>query len=163
MWQRIVFTLFVLVSAGVVAYAIMVPHVVQPAAFNHYKHVHDLNMPCVACHNGALTEVHATLPHTRICMNCHADSTQAIFRPIQTFFKKDGEIPWVRVTHLPDYVYFSHRRHTELGQLSCQQCHGPMEQQTSALTAPLLPISMTRCIACHRKMHAATDCDACHR
>ena len=162
MWQRVVFAVFALAAAAVAAYAIVFPAVRQPAPYNHKKHL-DMNMPCVACHNGALLSVHATLPHTAICMNCHSKSKEEIFKPIQAFAQKPGEIPWVRVTRVPDYVYFSHRRHTSIGQLKCQTCHGPIEQQTTALVRPLVSISMSWCIACHREMHAATDCDACHR
>jgi len=76
---------------------------------------------------------------------------------------------WVKVHNLPDYVYFDHRPHVNVG-LECQKCHGNVE--TMARVRQVETLAMGWCVNCHRlynetgvnaqPVHAPTDCTTCH-
>ena len=63
--------------------------------------------------------------------------------------KIQGPIEWVRIHNLPDHVYFNHAQHVSVGQLECQQCHGPVEEME--VLQQHSPLSMGWCINCHRQ------------
>jgi hypothetical protein len=70
---------------------------------------------------------------------------------------------------LPDYVYFDHRAHVNVG-VKCQTCHGPVETMERLRQAE--DLSMGWCVNCHRDatesgvagqaVNASTDCVTCH-
>jgi hypothetical protein len=60
-----------------------------------------------------------------------------------------GPIEWTRIHHLPDHVYFSHEQHVTVGKVTCQQCHGKVEEME--LLSQYAPLSMGWCINCHRE------------
>ena len=78
-------------------------------------------------------------------------------------------MPWVKIHNLPDFVYFDHRPHVNVG-LSCQKCHGNVE--TMERVRQVETLAMGWCVNCHRKyseigvnakpVHAPTDCTTCH-
>lgn len=78
-------------------------------------------------------------------------------------------IQWNRVHLLPDYVYFNHSAHVNVG-VACQRCHGPVQSMERVRQAESL--SMGWCVDCHRTstrdgldgraVHASTDCSTCH-
>lgn len=78
-------------------------------------------------------------------------------------------IEWVKVHNLPDYVYFDHRAHVNVG-VKCQTCHGPVETMERLRQAE--DLSMGWCVNCHRDatengvagqaVNASTDCVTCH-
>ncbi len=78
-------------------------------------------------------------------------------------------MPWVKVHNLPDFVYFDHRPHLNVG-LECQKCHGNIE--TMERVRQVESLAMGWCVNCHRKyseigvnarpVHASTDCTTCH-
>ena len=78
-------------------------------------------------------------------------------------------IPWVRVHDLPDYVYFNHSAHVNVG-VACQKCHGPVESMERV--RQFKSLSMGWCVNCHREstdkginghpVHASTNCTVCH-
>ncbi len=63
--------------------------------------------------------------------------------------KVQGPIEWVRIHNLPDHVYFNHSQHVEVGEVACQQCHGPIEEMAEVWQAS--PLSMGWCVNCHRE------------
>ena len=63
--------------------------------------------------------------------------------------KIQGPIEWPRVHNLPDHVYFNHAQHVTVGQVECQQCHGPVEKME--LIEQYAPLSMGWCVNCHRQ------------
>lgn len=94
----------------------------------------------------------------------------------------EGEIPWVRVHDLPDFVVFDHRSHVAAG-VACATCHGAVE--TMARVRQVESLSMGWCVACHRQetgrtlarpvlgpdgkvlsptraLRPTTDCSVCH-
>jgi len=78
-------------------------------------------------------------------------------------------IEWIKVHNLPDYVYFDHRAHVNVG-VKCQTCHGPVETMERLRQAE--DLSMGWCVNCHRDatengvagqaVNASTDCVTCH-
>lgn len=83
--------------------------------------------------------------------------------------KSKTPIEWVKVYHVPDFVYFDHRRHVNAG-VDCQTCHGQV--QTMERIKQVGNLSMGWCVNCHRDvtqngfkgkmMNASTDCSGCH-
>jgi hypothetical protein len=75
-----------------------------------------------------------------------------------------------------DFVYFEHSRHmTEVAELECQDCHGPVE--TFVHMKRQYGLKMGWCLDCHKEplpeddqrratgqvTRAAIHCSACHR
>ena len=60
-----------------------------------------------------------------------------------------GPIEWNRIHNLPDHVYFNHSQHVAVGKITCQQCHGKVEQMETV--KQYSPLSMGWCINCHRE------------
>lgn len=58
-------------------------------------------------------------------------------------------IEWVKVHNLQDFVYFNHSQHVVVGNLECQECHGPVENMQTA--EHYAPLTMGWCINCHRE------------
>ncbi len=164
----------------------------QPIAFSHRLHAGELQISCVYCHSWAEKGRHAGIPATNVCMNCHKsvtasfgtlrDNPKAISPKLDKLFESYGldkdmkrdvtkskPIPWVRVHNLPDFAYFDHRAHVNVG-VACQKCHGPVE--TMERVRQIESLSMGWCVNCHRdanahgvagkKVNASLDCAACH-
>lgn len=134
--------------------------VAQPVAFNHAKHG---PMACVVCHRGAEAGARAGLPQGDLCLKCHAAAPVAGAAPLWEEAARGASIPWIRVTRLPDHVFFSHRRHAGLARLDCASCHADVGKRPAPPTRAPLRLDMDSCIACHRREGASQDCAACHR
>ena len=128
----------------------------QPITFPHGRHVTTLGMDCNYCHSNARKGVHAGVPATSVCMGCHAliDTTD---RPelvkLKDYWDKGEVIPWEKVHDLPDYVYFSHKRHAIAG-LDCQECHGQVQDMT--VNQRVSSLKMGWCLDCHAQ-HPSID------
>lgn len=142
----------------------------QPIAFNHHLHIHN-GVPCVVCHQGARSGLGAGLPGVKTCRRCHEDvlyeSTEEA--KIRTTYEKGQDLHWHLLTHLKPYVYFSHRRHVELGGRSCEACHGDVASWTTPPRTTAVRFrgrpGMANCIGCHESSHspyAGVDCVNCH-
>ena len=131
----------------------------QPLAFPHAKHQ---TIGCAVCHRGALSEVRAGIPDVTACAKCHTTAPAGTAAAWDAAVK-NKTIAWVRVTHVPTHVMFSHRRHTTLGRLDCASCHGDMRSRQAPPGTSPVRITMTTCLSCHRQEGAAEDCAACHR
>ncbi len=132
----------------------------QPIKFSHKLHAGQYEIGCNYCHTGVYKGKGANIPAANICMNCHnvikntSPEIQKIYRAIE----KNEPIQWVRVHNLPDFAYFNHAQHTNVGGLECSNCHGEIEkmevvQQRSSLT-------MGWCIDCHRKTDVNSEGNA---
>ena len=90
-------------------------------------------------------------------MGCHSyinptDRPELV--KLKDYFDKGEPIPWVKVHDLPDFVYFSHKRHVTAG-VQCTECHGnPAETMTVAQRVNTL--QMGWCLNCH-KNHPSVD------
>jgi hypothetical protein len=97
-----------------------------------------------------------------VCAKCHATAPAGTDAAWGTAVSRKT-IAWVQVTQLPDHVMFSHRRHTTLGGLRCESCHGDMTNRWAPPGRSPVRLNMTTCLACHGREGAAEDCAACHR
>lgn len=136
----------------------------QPIAFNHNLHVGKLSLECSHCHQGVESGPFATLPKAEVCLGCHVAplSENPEEAKVREYGEK-GEIPWRRLTRMPDHVYFSHQRHVKFGKISCEECHEKMEERTRPPPSAPRDLSMNDCLDCHRRQGASVDCISCHR
>jgi len=139
--------------------------VVQPVAFNHKLHVTKAKLECKTCHLYVTTGQHAGLPLISSCGECHDDPDvkSAEERKVVALAQKGTSETFHKLFHLPEHVYYSHRRHVGLGGLQCVNCHGGIAETTSPPTAPLVRVDMSFCLDCHKQRGISTDCTHCHR
>ena len=137
----------------------------QPIEFNHNLHIKKAGIECTDCHLYAIKGVRATIPNIEICADCHQEpQTESVQEARLLEYIRDGRrIPWRKIHRVPDHVYFSHRRHTSIAGIEGETCHGNVEEQTRSFTRPLRKLSMDRCLECHERNEASTDCVACHQ
>ncbi len=67
----------------------------------------------------------------------------------QQYTGKTQPVEWVRIHNLPDFAYFNHSQHVEVGKIECQTCHGPVEEME--VMYQYAPLTMGWCINCHRE------------
>src|SRR5262249_19412420 len=132
----------------------------QPIPFSHRQHS-QLGIECSSCHPTALTGDLAQIPVSADCMSCHQaiKSQSTSIQKLAHFEKQGKSIPWIRVYQLPDFVFFSHRKHTNAG-TECQSCHGPVQSRDVLWQEK--DLSMDSCVACHKLRKASVDCNICH-
>ena len=68
-------------------------------------------------------------------MLCHRSikAESASIRKLATMAGEDQDPAWVRVYQLPDFVFFSHAKHSE-AEVACTKCHGPVEKPGDLVT-----------------------------
>jgi hypothetical protein len=133
----------------------------QPLPFSHKMHV-AAGLKCAGCHPMPDPGDFATLPATATCMACHtAVKKESPHIAKLAEFHRDGKrIPWAPVYRIPDYVWFNHKKHIAVEGVTCQTCHGPVEQRDVLRREK--DISMAGCMECHRAKGASNDCMLCH-
>ncbi|MBP6641558.1 MAG: c-type cytochrome [Flavobacteriales bacterium] len=142
----------------------------QPINFPHSLHagkveVGNLAIDCQYCHSSAAKSKHAGIPTTNVCMNCHTAVSEGRSpegtAEIQKIYAAAGWDPaalkytgkiepvkWVKVHNLPDHAYFNHSQHVKVGQIECQECHGPIDEKMG-VAEQWAPLTMGWCIDCH--------------
>jgi len=122
----------------------------QPIAYSHMLHAGELQISCEYCHSGARRSIHAGVPATSVCMNCH-ELIPSTGRPelekLKAYVDNDEVIPWIKVHDLPDFVHFSHKRHVQ-GGVACQECHGEV-QEDMTVARRVGELTMGWCLDCH--------------
>lgn len=121
----------------------------QPVDYSHKLHAGDLGIDCRYCHSNVERSSVASVPPTQTCMNCHAKvlPNSEKLLPVRESAASDKPLPWVRVHSLPDYVYFDHSAHVNVG-VGCESCHGRVDQMPKVHQVESL--TMGWCIDCHR-------------
>lgn len=148
---------------------------IQPIHFSHKIHAGDNQIDCQMCHASARTSQTSGIPSLNTCMNCHqsigevAESTgtedyskafydgeiQKLYHAVgwdpasQSYTGETEPVKWVRIHNLPDFAYFNHSQHVEVGGISCQTCHGPVEEME--IMYQDAPLTMGWCVECHRE------------
>jgi Zn finger protein HypA/HybF involved in hydrogenase expression len=137
----------------------------QPINYSHKVHVQELEIACEDCHSNVEQNARALIPNVELCGACHVDTEaeKQDEREVAILVEKGERIPWTQVHVVPDYAYFSHRRHVTLGQLQCELCHGDVSQMEEPFTKPSVSMDMEWCMECHEQRGASNDCYACHR
>ena len=135
----------------------------QPIKFNHLKHK-EQGLQCLDCHKYAKEYKFAGLPNIEACSECHqtklTESKEE--EKLLRFIQDKTPIPWNRIYHVADHVYYSHAAHLDLSDLQCPTCHGNIGERESPPKRALIKFSMEFCMDCHRKRHATLDCLSCH-
>jgi hypothetical protein len=122
----------------------------QPIAYSHQIHVGKLGLDCQYCHTQVFDSKQANIPATQTCMNCHGQvdsNNPEEVQKIRDSWNSGEPIEWVRVHNLPDYAYFSHEAHVNVG-VGCETCHGRIDQMDVVFQKE--PLSMSWCLDCHR-------------
>ena len=121
----------------------------QPVPFSHDHHVAGLGIDCLYCHTSVEESAFAGIPPTATCMNCHKLiwNDSPMLEPVRESFRTGEPIEWVRVTDLPDFVYFDHSIHIAKG-VGCATCHGRVDQMP--LMKQHASLQMEWCLDCHR-------------
>jgi menaquinone reductase, multiheme cytochrome c subunit len=142
--------LVALIAYGVTPEAIRIGYQPeQPVPYSHALHAGELGIDCRYCHSVVERSNKAAVPPAGVCMNCHStvkkDSDALL--PIREAFAEQQAVKWVRVTDLPDYVYFNHSAHVNAS-VGCETCHGRVDQMVKVFQAK--PLTMAWCIDCHK-------------
>ena len=124
----------------------------QPVPYSHKLHAGLMGFDCRYCHQKVEDGPHATVPPTETCMNCH---TQVKQKSEQLALVRESAVPggkpleWVKVHLLPDYAYFDHSVHTNIGDaaIGCTSCHGRVDRME--IVRQEEPLSMSWCLECH--------------
>jgi len=122
---------------------------VQPVPYSHALHVGKLGLDCRYCHNTVEKAGMAAIPPAETCMNCHAAiwPKSPKLQPVRDSYTTGQAIPWIKVHDEPDYVYFNHSAHLNVG-VSCIECHGAINQMD--VVHQTQPLNMAWCLQCHR-------------
>jgi mono/diheme cytochrome c family protein len=142
-------------------------HPTQPIEFSHKIHAGDNDIDCQYCHSTASKSKTSGIPTVNVCMNCHKGISEGpsgekgtaeiakIYEAAGWDFEK-GEynkpqkpIKWVKVHNLPDFVFFSHQQHVNVGKQECETCHGDVKSMTTVKQHSQL--TMKWCIDCHNE------------
>jgi len=153
---------------------------VQPIHFSHKIHAGDNQIDCKFCHSSARVSQTSGIPSLNVCMNCHksigevADATateeyskefydgeiQKLYAATgwdpatQSYSGETEPVKWVRIHNLPDFAYFNHSQHVEVGGIACQTCHGPVEEME--IMYQNAPLTMGWCVNCHQETNVKT-------
>ncbi len=122
----------------------------QPIEYSHKLHAGELDIDCQYCHTNVFDSKHANVPATETCMNCHGqiDSQKPEeIQKIRDSWESGDPIEWVKVHNLPDYAYFNHAAHVNVG-VGCETCHGRVDRMEVVFQKE--PLSMSWCLDCHR-------------
>jgi len=141
------------------------PNPKQPIEYSHQFHIDEVGLTCTDCHVQVETHRQASIPNVEICSDCHEDldSDIAEAQKVSDYISNGTSIPWIQIHRVPDYVYFSHRRHVSIANLECQECHGDVAQKTTPFVRPYKKITMNWCLDCHKTNQVSLDCYTCHR
>lgn len=94
------------------------------------------------------------------CMGCHRTvaAERPAIRQLAAAARARRAIRWEPVWFLPDFVWFSHRRHAEAA--GCAVCHGAVEASDELWRQ--VETNMKFCRSCHVKTGAKAECGTCH-
>lgn len=121
----------------------------QPIAYSHALHAGELQLDCRYCHAGVEVSPVASVPPTKVCMNCHALVGRELesLEPLRASAADGEPLRWVRIHDLPDYAFFDHSMHLRAG-VGCSSCHGDVAAME--VVSQVEPLSMGWCLECHR-------------
>lgn len=138
------------------------PAPAQPIAFPHTTHAGQLQLPCTHCHLLVERSRSAGAPPIQVCMGCHRSiaTGKEEIRKLTRYSEEKRPIEWKRVYAVPDFVYFSHKRHVAAG-LACAACHGNVAGMKRVRRVN--DVVMGWCVSCHRARNAPIDCPTCHK
>ena len=90
----------VVVAYGEVEHALLLE---QPIEYSHMLHAGELKIACEYCHSQARRSIHAGVPETETCMNCHKvipNEGRPELQKLTAFYESGEPIPWQKVHDL---------------------------------------------------------------
>lgn len=162
----------------------------QPMQFSHLTHTGEKGgMACTDCHITNETGRFQGIPAVAKCAECHASAlgeTENEKQLVEQYITPNKEIPWLVYSRQPDNAFFPHSAHVTLGEMKCEDCHGPhgttdslRVHQTNRISgysrdiwgANISGISsnkwegmkMDKCVRCHGDNQRRDGCVACHK
>lgn len=125
----------------------------QPIDYSHKLHAGELGIDCRYCHTSVEVSAVASIPPTQTCMNCHSqiatDSDK--LELLRESWVTGDAIEWIKVHDIPDYSYFNHAAHVNVG-VGCASCHGRVDRMEVVMQVQ--PLSMGWCLDCHNSPDA---------
>src|SRR5215472_11275708 len=84
----------------------------QPLLFSHKQHC-SIGIDCSLCHQTTGGDEEMGLPIVAACMNCHQTikTDSPAVKTLASYYEKRMEIPWSRLSKVPAFVFFSHKKH----------------------------------------------------
>jgi hypothetical protein len=133
----------------------------QPVPFSHKLHT-SKGLTCKQCHPIPEPGDFATIPKPAFCLGCHATVKKESphIAKIAAAHAGNKRLPWAPVYRVPDWVSFSHKRHVSAEGVTCQTCHGPVQERD--VLRREREISMSACMDCHRAKSVSNECLLCH-
>lgn len=158
---------------------------IQPIHYSHKIHAGVNQIDCKYCHSSARVSKTSGIPSLNVCMNCHKyiaayngeedtenGYTKAFYdKEIQKLYDAVGwdvatqsytgdtkPVKWIRIHNLPDFAYFNHSQHVTVAGITCQTCHGPVEEME--IMYQYAPLTMGWCINCHRETEVKVESNA---
>ncbi len=142
---------------------------IQPIEFSHKTHIEKGEIPCEFCHIYARRSINSGAPVMTGCFGCHRviagsdeDPQKAIkyqdaIKKLLEFKPKGESIPWKKIHDVPDFVYYPHKRHIQVG-FDCTECHGEIDKHDVLSTQTMIAdLSMGWCMKCHREGRQTVD------
>ncbi|MEZ4804966.1 MAG: c-type cytochrome [Bacteroidia bacterium] len=140
----------------------------QPIKYSHKLHAGDLKIDCKYCHSTVEYSKQASIPSSNTCMNCHkavdlrdryngevSPEIKKLYAAMdydadeRTFGDNPKPVRWIRIHNLPDHAQFDHSMHVNGAELTCQTCHGPIQEME--VVEQFSTLQMGWCINCHRE------------
>lgn len=161
----IAIVILLVTAVGLPAAARRRPSIPQPVAFDHRKHTEDLGLTCEFCHKYVRVGAHAGLPDVETCSVCHSvvQGTSEEAEKVTELIAEGNQLNFKKLFRMPSHVFYTHRRHVGIAELSCETCHGAIAETEHPPGRPLLNITMKFCLDCHREQGETLNCNACHR
>ncbi len=154
----------------------------QPILFSHKIHAGENEIPCETCHSYVAISPNPGIPSVQKCIGCHSqvkgrdveyttEGGQTInlkneISKVVGYWQRKEPIPWIKVTTMPDYVRFNHKRHIKKG-FECTTCHGEVAEMDVVYKAKSLRMGF--CLSCHKQnadneqhLDELRDCLTCH-
>jgi hypothetical protein len=94
-----------------------------------------------------------------VCHMFYAQEKEGV-KKLKKHWENGEGIEWIRIYSLPEFIYYSHKRHLDFG-LQCRDCHGPVEEME--VLTKYSSLEMGWCLDCHKVMKASIDCLICHK
>ncbi len=162
----------------------------QPMQFSHLTHTGEKGgMMCEDCHSTNENGRFQGIPAIAKCAECHSapiGTTENEKQFVEEYIAPNKEIPWLVYSRQPDNAFFSHAPHIKLGEMKCEDCHGPhgsseflKTHQTNRISGYSRDIwgenisgissvkwegmKMDKCVRCHDNNGQRDGCVACHK
>ena len=149
---------FLLITAGCYS-AGAADEFTQPIEFSHKTHAGTNEIPCEFCHTYARRSINSGVPSMENCIGCHSvvegteDDQKAEIKKVMQHWDDRKPVAWKKIHDLPDFVFFSHKRHIQVG-FDCTECHGDINQiDVISMTTMVTDLSMGWCMQCHTTSH----------